>query len=38
MTTNTDEENPETLLLLSNKIMEGLNQNIIIEDVSYLFE
>ncbi len=28
----------ENLLILANNIMEGLNQEIIIEDVSYLYE
>jgi len=32
------EERTEVLLMLANKIMEGLNQDIIIEDLSYLFE
>lgn len=32
------EEKTEVLLMLANKIMEGLNQDIIIEDLSYLFE
>jgi hypothetical protein len=32
------EEETDVLLLLANKIMEGLNQDILIEDISYLFE
>lgn len=35
---SSSEDKPEILLLLANKIMESLNQDILIEDIGYLFE
>jgi len=35
---SSNDDKTEILLMLANKIMEGLNQDIVIEDISYLFE
>ncbi len=35
---SSSDDKTEILLMLANKIMEGLNQDIVIEDISYLFE
>lgn len=35
---SSNDEKTDVLLMLANKIMEGLNQDIVIKDLAYLFE